>query len=86
MKKRLKRFQHFLAGQTARAKFHFKTDAGPSGKSLNVRLAVLRVKFLRCLRSTEADGHQDEATNRYPHILRILRACHGNSNRASSVA
>jgi hypothetical protein len=44
------------------------------------------VKFLRCLRSTEADGHQDEATNRYPHILRILRACHGNSNRASSVA
>ena len=46
MEKRLRRLQQFLAGQTVRSKFHGKTDAGSSGKSLNVRLAVLRVKFL----------------------------------------
>src|ERR1035441_2344311 len=85
MEERLRRFQQFLPGRTVRAKCHCKTDAGPSGKSLSVRLTVLRVKFLRCLRSAETDGHQDEATNRYSHILRILKVCYSDSNRVSSV-
>jgi len=46
MEKRLRRLQQFLAGQTVRAKFDGRTNAGWSGKSLNVRLAVLRVKFV----------------------------------------